>query len=133
MELHTPAADTPTQRDVLDIQQALWDNGLMRGAGNSDVLIAAYAMVNDLTILTAPHRRRRLRTYPTSGRRHPIAVPGTITTGTGAWRTIFDALEPRKTCASRCVDDDPSTSTSPSAQSTAAMAALQSAPSAMCR
>lgn len=55
MELYTPAVNTPTQRDVLDIQQALWGNGLMRGAGNSDVLIAAYAIANDLTILTADH------------------------------------------------------------------------------
>lgn len=55
MELYTPAVSTPTQRDVLDIQQALWDNGLMRGAGNVDVLIAAYAIANDLTILTADH------------------------------------------------------------------------------
>lgn len=53
MEFYTPAVNTPTQRDVLDIQQALWDNGLMRGAGNSDVLIAAYAIANHLTILTA--------------------------------------------------------------------------------
>lgn len=55
MELYTPAAITPTQGNVFDIQQALWESGLMRGAGNSDVLIAAYAIVNDLTILTADH------------------------------------------------------------------------------
>ena len=55
VELYTPAAITPTQRDVLEIQQALWDTGLMRGVGNSDVLIVAYAIVNDLTILTADH------------------------------------------------------------------------------
>ena len=55
MELYTPAVNTPIQREVLDIQQALWDNGLMRGAGNTDVLIAAYAIANDLTILTADH------------------------------------------------------------------------------
>jgi len=55
MELYTPAVNTPNQSEVLDIQQALWDNGLMRGAGNTDVLIAAYAITNDLTILTADH------------------------------------------------------------------------------
>lgn len=55
MELYTPAANTPTQREVLNIQQALWDNGLMRGAGNADVLIAAYAIVNGVTILTSDH------------------------------------------------------------------------------
>ena len=55
MELYTPAVNTPVQREVLDIQQALWDNGLMRGAGDTDVLIAAHAIANDLTILTADH------------------------------------------------------------------------------
>ena len=55
MELYTAAVNTPVQREVLDIQQALWDSGLMRGAGNTDVLIAAYAIANDLTILTADH------------------------------------------------------------------------------
>lgn len=55
MELYTPAVIAPSLRDVLDIQQALWDNGRMRGAGNADVLIAAYAIVNDLTVLAADH------------------------------------------------------------------------------
>lgn len=55
MDLYTPATNAPAQAEVLDIQQALWDAGLMRGAGNADVLIAAYAIVNDLTILTADH------------------------------------------------------------------------------
>jgi predicted nucleic acid-binding protein len=53
MELYTAAVNTPAQSEVLDIQQALWSNGLMRGAGNIDVLIAAYAIANDLTVLTA--------------------------------------------------------------------------------
>ena len=55
MELYTPAAIHPPQSVVLDIQQALWNAGMMRGAGNDDVLIAAYAVVNGLTILTADH------------------------------------------------------------------------------
>lgn len=33
----------------------------MRGAGNSDVLIAAYAIVNDLTVLTADHDFAHIR------------------------------------------------------------------------
>lgn len=53
MELYTPAARAPSVTEVLDIQQALWRGGLMRGAGNTDVLIAAYAIANELTILTA--------------------------------------------------------------------------------
>ena len=43
----------PTNVDVLDLQQALWDNGLMRAAGAIDLLIAAYAIANDATVLSA--------------------------------------------------------------------------------
>lgn len=43
----------PANEDVLDLQQALWDNGLMRAAGAIDLLIAAYAIANDATILSA--------------------------------------------------------------------------------
>jgi predicted nucleic acid-binding protein len=67
MELYTPAATTPEQRAVLDIQQALWDAGLMRGAGNADVLIAAYAIANDLTVLTADHDFEHIQRALASG------------------------------------------------------------------
>ncbi|MGA1838573.1 DUF5615 family PIN-like protein [Herbiconiux sp. 11R-BC] len=53
MELYTAATLTPPQSAVLDIQQALWNAGLVRGAGNADVTMAAYAIANELTILTA--------------------------------------------------------------------------------
>lgn len=43
----------PMTDDVLDLQQALSDNGLMRAAGAIDLLIAAYAIANDATILSA--------------------------------------------------------------------------------
>lgn len=43
----------PDHGDVLDLQQALWDNGLMRAAGTVDLLIAAYAIANDATVLSA--------------------------------------------------------------------------------
>ncbi|WP_374999492.1 hypothetical protein [Aeromicrobium sp. CTD01-1L150] len=43
----------PRSADVLDLQQALWDSGLMRAAGAVHVLIAAYAVANDATILSA--------------------------------------------------------------------------------
>ena len=51
MELFTPAIAAPEQRLVHDMQQALWSNGLKRAAGNADVLIAAYAVANDLTLI----------------------------------------------------------------------------------
>lgn len=51
MELFTPAVSHPPQELVLDIQQARWENGMMRAAGNADVHIAAYAIVNDLTLV----------------------------------------------------------------------------------
>jgi predicted nucleic acid-binding protein len=43
----------PKQRDALDIQQALWDNGMTRAAGAFDVLIAAYAVANDAVVLNS--------------------------------------------------------------------------------
>lgn len=42
---------SPTSRDVLDIQHALWSHGLLRAAGATDTLIAAYARVNDAAVL----------------------------------------------------------------------------------
>lgn len=43
----------PDERDALDIQQALWERGLMRAAAAFDCLIAAYAVANDAVILNA--------------------------------------------------------------------------------
>ncbi len=50
-----PAWEHPTERDALDIQQALWDAGLMRAAAAFDCLIAAYAVANDAVILNSDH------------------------------------------------------------------------------
>ena len=49
------AWEHPTETDALNIQQALWAGGLMRAAAAIDVLIAAYAMVNDAVILNSDH------------------------------------------------------------------------------
>ncbi|GGH41307.1 PIN domain-containing protein [Microbacterium album] len=53
MEQFLPAWEHPTRQQVLDVQQALWDNGLMRAAAAFDCLIAAYAVANDAVILNA--------------------------------------------------------------------------------
>ena len=55
MELYTPAVVVPSTGAVLEVQQALWGAGLVRGAGNTDALIAAYAIANDLTVLHSDH------------------------------------------------------------------------------
>lgn len=47
------AWEHPTETDALSIQQALWDNGMMRDAAAFDCLIAAYAMVNDAVVLNS--------------------------------------------------------------------------------
>lgn len=41
----------PDTRLTLAIQNALWNRGLLRAAGATDVLIAAYAIVNDATVV----------------------------------------------------------------------------------
>ena len=48
-----PAWEHPNETAALDIQQALWDNGLMRAAAAIDVLITAYAVANDAVILNS--------------------------------------------------------------------------------
>lgn len=47
------AWEHPTENDALDIQQALWNEGLMRAAAAFDCLIAAYAVVNDAVVLNS--------------------------------------------------------------------------------
>jgi hypothetical protein len=53
MDTLLPALTHPTAGQALDIQQALWDRGLIRAAGAIDCLIAAYAVVNDAIILNS--------------------------------------------------------------------------------
>lgn len=55
MEGLLPAWEHPDERDALDLQQALWDTGLMRAAAAFDCLIAAYAVANDAVILNSDH------------------------------------------------------------------------------
>ena len=41
----------PDSQDALDIQNKLWNSGLLRAAGAMRTLIAAYAIKNDATLL----------------------------------------------------------------------------------
>ena len=50
-----PLEHAPDESLVLDIQSALWNSGLVRSAGAIDILIAAYAIANEATVLTADH------------------------------------------------------------------------------
>lgn len=50
-----PLENAPEEGLVLDIQAAMWSSGLVRAAGPADILIAAYAIVNDATVLAADH------------------------------------------------------------------------------
>jgi predicted nucleic acid-binding protein len=49
------AWEHPNEGAALDIQQALWDAGLMRAAAAFDCLIAAYAVANDAVVLNSDH------------------------------------------------------------------------------
>ncbi|MFP5022487.1 PIN domain-containing protein [Pseudonocardia phyllosphaerae] len=55
MSLGFPLERAPDESLVLDIQSALWNAGLVRAAGATDILIAGYAIVNDATVLAADH------------------------------------------------------------------------------
>lgn len=50
-----PLERAPDESLVLDIQGALWREGLVRAAGAMDILIAGYAIVNGATVLSADH------------------------------------------------------------------------------
>lgn len=41
----------PTREDVLALQSRLWNGGLLRAAGATDTLIAAYALKNNAAVL----------------------------------------------------------------------------------
>jgi predicted nucleic acid-binding protein len=41
----------PSKEDVLDIQNRLWNGGLLRAVGPMGTLIAAYAIANDAVVL----------------------------------------------------------------------------------
>jgi len=45
----------PTEDDVLDTQEALWEGGLARSARAMDILIAAYAILNNAVVLHCDH------------------------------------------------------------------------------
>lgn len=53
MEGLLPAWEHPDEQQALDIQQALWDAGLVRAAAAVDCLIAAYALVNDAVVFNS--------------------------------------------------------------------------------
>ncbi|MFJ2370366.1 PIN domain-containing protein [Microbacterium sp. NPDC087665] len=55
MEGLLPAWEHPTEQDAFDIQQTLWNSGLVRAAAAFDCLIAAYALVNQAVILNSDH------------------------------------------------------------------------------
>ena len=55
MELLARPRYMPDMEDVLEIQQALFQQGTGRAAGVFDIMIAAWARVNDAAVLTADH------------------------------------------------------------------------------
>jgi predicted nucleic acid-binding protein len=64
----------PKEQLALDLQQALWNNGLVRAAAAFDCLIAAYAVVNDAVILNSDHDFRYI-SIATDGVVHQEYVP----------------------------------------------------------
>lgn len=50
-----PLERAPDETLAVGIQSALWNAGLVRAAGTVDILIAAYAIANDATVLSSDH------------------------------------------------------------------------------
>lgn len=53
ISLGFPLERAPDEATLLDLQGALWSAGLVRSAGAVDLLVAAYALINDATVFTA--------------------------------------------------------------------------------
>ena len=60
MDALLPAWEHPTEEDALDLQHALWNQGMPRAAGAFDCLIAAYAVSNDAVVLNSDHDFRHI-------------------------------------------------------------------------
>jgi predicted nucleic acid-binding protein len=60
-----PLPNHPDKTTVLAIQQALWAAGKVRAAGPLDILIAAYAVLNDAVVISCDRDFCHLaRAYP---------------------------------------------------------------------
>jgi predicted nucleic acid-binding protein len=53
MDMLLPAWAHPSGADALDMQESLWNAGLVRAARAFDCLMAAYAVVNDAVLLNS--------------------------------------------------------------------------------
>lgn len=51
LKAFTECSDAPNSEQTLSIQNRLWNAGLIRAAGAIDTIIAAYAIVNDATVI----------------------------------------------------------------------------------
>lgn len=75
ISLGFPLERAPDESLVLDIQEALWNAGLVRAAGAVDILIAGYAIANDATVLTADHDFDHIATV--TDLQHEYVAPST--------------------------------------------------------
>lgn len=79
ISLGFPLEHAPDESLVLDIQSALWSTGLVRAAGAIDILIAGYAIVNDVTVLTADRDFDHIAAV--SSLQHEYVAPSRSTSG----------------------------------------------------
>lgn len=69
------AWEHPTEKDALDIQQALWNGGLMRAAAAFDCLIAAYSVVNEAVVLNSDRNFGHIETATRRAVRQEYVAP----------------------------------------------------------
>lgn len=67
-------SEHPVSGEVLEIQNKLWNGGLLRAAGATDTLIAAYALKNNAIVLHYDHDFDHIATV-TPAFRHEWIVP----------------------------------------------------------
>lgn len=68
----------PDAADVLQIQNKLWNQGLLRAAGAMDTLIAAYAIKNSATLLHYDRDFEHIASVMTDFRQEWIVPQGSI-------------------------------------------------------
>ena len=68
----------PTTAEVLEIQTSLIDAGLFRAVGALDTVIAAYALVNEATVLHYDRDFEHVATVTPDFAQRWIAPPGTL-------------------------------------------------------
>ncbi|HEX7834136.1 MAG TPA: PIN domain-containing protein [Pseudolysinimonas sp.] len=78
LDAFEPCAAHPAPSDVLTIQNRLWTGGLLRAAGATDTVVAAYSVCNDATLLHYDRDFEHIATVIPSFRHQWVVPRGSV-------------------------------------------------------